>query len=251
VPYVRYGLRRNLKRAERLGRLPGSWRHTVKSANTSIITGVILIAVGVLLLLDLLDVIESAAYVPVMIFTAIGAVFVSLFIRGREYWWAAIPGSVFLGLAAVITATQLTGGGAGASFLFLFMAAGFAAVYLRQPANWWALIPCGVMFTLALIVALPPQVQGMPTAAVLFLGLAATFGLLSVVPVQSHGQTGRMKWPLIPAAVLAVLGLIFALQSTALLLAADFAVVAVMILAGIALLVYAVRARHGGGKAHG
>lgn len=224
----------------------------MKSANASIITGVILIAVGVLLLLDLLDVIESAAWVPIVIFAAVGAVFVSLFIRGREFWWAAIPGSVFLGLAAVVAATQLTGGGAGAAFLFLFMAAGFAAVYLRQPDNWWAVIPGGVMFTLALVVALPPQVQGMPTAAVLFLGLAATFGVLSLVPVPAAGQAGRMKWPLIPAAVLAVLGVIFALQSTVLLLAADFVVVAVMILAGTALLVYAFRARHGGqDKAHG
>ena len=61
-----------------------------------------------------------------------------------------------------------------------------------------------------------------------------------------------MKWPLIPAAVLGVLGVIFALQATALLFAAEFAVPAVMILAGIALLVYAYRARHDGQhKAHG
>ena len=226
----------------------------MKSANTSIITGVILIAVGVLLLLDLLDVIESAAYVPILIFTAVGAVFISLFIRRRENWWAAIPGSVFLGLAAVTTATQLTDGGGAASFLFLFMAAGFAAVYLRHRGNWWALIPGGVMLTLAVIVALPEDLQGMPVAAVLFLGLAATFGLLSGVPVDtaSHGQPGRMKWPLIPAAVLGVLGLIFALQSMALLIAADLVVLALMILAGIGLLVYAYLARHGGqDKAHG
>lgn len=224
----------------------------MKSANTSIITGIVLITVGVLLLLDLLDVVASAAYVPTLMFAAIGAVFITLFIRSRENWWAAIPGSVFLGLAAVITATQLTDGGAGASFLFLFMAAGFAAVYLRQRTNWWALIPSGVMFTLALIVALPPEVQGMPTAAVLFLGLAATFGLLSAVPVHASGHAERMKWPLIPAAVLGVLGVIFALQSTALLVAADFVVLIVMILAGIALLVYAYRVRHSGqNKAHG
>lgn len=224
------------------------------TANTSIITGIALITVGVLLLMDLLDVVESAAYVPVLIFAAIGVVFLSLFIRRRENWWAAIPGSVFLGLAAVTTATQFTDGGAAASFLFLFMAAGFAAVYLRQRGNWWALIPGGVMVTLAVIVALPEDLQGMPTAAVLFLGLAATFGLLSTVPVDtaSHVQPDRMKWPLIPAAVLGVLGVIFALQSTALLIAADLVVLALMILAGVALLVYAYLARHGGqDKAHG
>ena len=224
----------------------------MQSANTTILAGIVLIALGVLLLLDRLDVLESAAYVPMLIFASIGAVFLSLFVHSRDNWWAAIPGSVFLGLAAVIAATQIAGGSAGASFLFLFMAAGFATVYLRQRSNWWALIPTGVMFTLAIIVALPQQLQGMPVAAVLFLGLAATFGLLSVVPVHALGHTGRMKWPLIPAAVLGVLGVIFALQSTALLIAADFVVLAVMILAGIALLVYAYLARHRGeGKAHG
>ena len=92
----------------------------------------------------------------------------------------------------------------------------------------------------------------MPVAAVLFLGLAATFGVLSLVPVPDAGPTGRLKWPLIPAAVLGVLGVIFALQSTALLIAADILVLTLMILAGVALLVYAYRALHGGhGKAHG
>ena len=226
----------------------------MKSANASIIAGIVLISAGVLLLLDLLNVIESAAYVPMLIFAAIGAVFLSLFIRSPENWWAAIPGSVFLGLAAVIAASQFTDGGASVSFLFLFMAAGFAAVYLRQRGNWWAVIPSGVMLTLAVIVTLPQDLQGMPVAAVLFLGLAATFGALSMVPVPDAGASaaGRMKWPLIPAAVLGVLGVIFALQSTALLIAADILVLTLMIMAGIALLIYAYRALHGGhGKAHG
>ena len=218
----------------------------MKSATTSITGGIVLMTVGVMWLLDLLGVVESAAYVPALIFAAAGIVFVSVFIRSRENWWAAIPGSVFLGLTAVITATQFTDGGAGAAFLFLFMAAGFAAVYLRERVNWWALIPCGVMLTLAVIVALPQELQGTPTAAVLFLGLAATFGLLSLVPVPAPGHTGRMKWPLIPAAVLAVRGVIFALEATALLISADFAVPAVMILAGIALLIYAYRAHQAG-----
>jgi uncharacterized membrane protein HdeD (DUF308 family) len=216
----------------------------VTSAKITIYAGVVLMAVGVLLLLDLLDVVESSAIVPALIFAAVGVVFLTVFFRRRENWWAAIPGSVFLGLAAVITVSQITDGGAGAAFLFLFMAAGFAAVYLRQPVNWWALIPAGVMLTLAVIVALPQDLQGATVPAVLFLGLAATLGALSRVPVRDSGHTGRMKWPLIPAAVLAVLGVIFALQATAPLISADLALPAVMILAGIALLVYAYFARH-------
>nr|WP_254703483.1 hypothetical protein [Pseudarthrobacter sp. C4D7] len=206
------------------------------------------------MLLDRFGVMDTAAFVAPLIFASVGVLFLSLFVRRRENWWAAIPGSVFLGLAAVTTATQLTGGAWGAAFLFLFMGAGFGAVFVRERGNWWALIPSGVMFTLAVIVALPQELQGTPTAAVLFLGLAATFGVLSLIPVRvedASGHTERMKWPLIPAGILAVMGLIFVLQAMAVLIAADFAFPAVMILAGLALMVYAFRSHRGGGqKAH-
>ncbi|MDN4644543.1 hypothetical protein [Arthrobacter sp. PsM3] len=237
-------------------------------------------AAGVLLLLDLLGILDSAALVWPLIFAAAGAAFLTLFLRSRDNWWAAIPGSVFLGLAAVITLTQLWPGAAewGGAVFFLFMGSGFGAVYVRERSNWWALIPCGVMLTLALVVALPQAWGGIPVAAVLFLGLAATFAALSLVPVHpgpspsdgSHPGSGpipgpgsypdrsaalaghpgpaapsRMKWPLIPAAVLAVLGLIFALQATALLTASEFFVPVFLVLAGVALLVYAYRHRGG------
>ena len=239
----------------------------MSSAKTSIIAGVALMAAGVLLLLDLLGILDSAALVWPLIFAAAGTAFLTLFFRSREDWWAAIPGSVFLGLAAVILVTQLWPGPAAywaGAFLFLFMGAGFAGVYVRESSNWWALIPCGVMLTLSLVVALPPDWQGMPVAAVLFLGLAATFAALSLVPVRPEHSPGlpaaipdhpgppgtaepaRMKWPLIPAAVLAVMGLIFALQAPALLTASEFFVPALLVLAGVALLIYAYRHRAGG-----
>lgn len=226
----------------------------MQSAKTSIIAGVILMAVGGLLLLDLLGILKTAAVLPPLIFAGVGVLFASLFVRNREFWWAAIPGSVFLGLGAVITATQLAGAEGAGTYLFLFMAVGFAAVFLRIRTNWWALIPAGVLFTLAVIVALPPELQGTTVAAVLFLGLAATFGLLSLVPVQHPGDpapSGRMKWPLIPAAILGVLGVVFAFQAMSLLLAVDFALPAALILAGIALLVYAYRTTRGGHRPHG
>lgn len=219
----------------------------MKSANASIIAGIVLMMLGVLLMLDRVGILDSGAIVAPLVFAAAGVLFLTVFVRRREHWWAAIPGSVFLGLAAVITSAELTGSGASAGFLFLFMGAGFTAVYIRVPENWWAIIPAGVMLTLAVIVALPPAFQGTPVAAVLFLGLAATFGVLTLVPVPSSAGAGasHLKWPLIPAGVLAVLGVIMALQATAVLIPLDFAVPAVMITAGIALVVYAFLARTG------
>jgi hypothetical protein len=216
----------------------------VKTTTTSIIAGVILMTMGVLLLLDQLGLIGSGAYVPPLTFTAVGGIFVAVFVRRRGNWWAAIPASVFLGLAAVIATSQFAEGRAAGAILFLFMASGFGAVYLRERSHWWALIPCGVMLILAVVASLPEQLQGTPAAAVLFLGLTATFALLSLVPVPGNGGTERMKWPLIPAAVLGLLGGVLAFQSAALLIAGDFIVLAVVILAGIGLLVYGYRARN-------
>ena len=79
----------------------------MKSAKTSIIAGIALMAAGVLLLLDLLGILDSAALVWPLIFAAAGTAFLTLFFRSRDNWWAAIPGSVFLGLAAVVLVTQL------------------------------------------------------------------------------------------------------------------------------------------------
>ncbi|MEC5189783.1 MULTISPECIES: hypothetical protein [unclassified Arthrobacter] len=238
----------------------------MKSPKTTISAGLALMAAGVLLLLDLLGVLDSAALVWPLIFAAAGTAFIIVFFRGRDNWWAAIPGSVFLGLAAVILIALLWPAAAAdwaGAFLFLFMGAGFGAVYVRERSNWWALIPCGVMLTLSVVVALPQNWEGMPVAAVLFLGLAATFAALSLVPVRPGPRPGpeqqnllpdqsaatestRMKWPLIPASVLAMMGLLFALQASALITASEFFVPALLVLAGAALLIYAYRHRTGG-----
>ena len=81
----------------------------MKSANASIIAGIVLISAGVLLLLDLLDVIESAAYVPMLIFAAIGAVFLSVFIRSPENWEAAITAARPRNTEPGIAAHQFSG----------------------------------------------------------------------------------------------------------------------------------------------
>ena len=214
----------------------------MKAATASIIAGAVLLLSGVLLLLDALRVLDTALLVWPLIFATSGAAFLAVFLRSRANWWAAIPGFALLGLAAVVTTTQLWPGSAGdwpGSIFFLFLSAGFAAVYFRERANWWALIPCGVMLTLALIVALPQGLDGTPVAAVLFLGLAATFATVSFTPE-------RMKWPLIPAAVLATLGLAFAIQATVTFRTLEYLTAVVPLLAGAYLLYYAFHNRRSG-----
>ncbi|MFF1381948.1 hypothetical protein ACFVWT_00125 [Arthrobacter sp. NPDC058288] len=216
----------------------------MKAPTASIVAGIVLLLAGVLLLLDALRLLDTALLVWPFIFGASGGAFLAVFSRSRTNWWAAIPGFVLLGLAAVTATTQLwpgsTGDGPGSLF-FLFMSAGFAAVYLRERANWWALIPCGVLLTLALVVALPPALDGTPVAAVLFLGLAATFAVLTFT-------RERMKWPLIPAAALAVLGLSFLFQAAVNFRTMEYLTAVVPLLGGLGLLYYAFHNRRSGSR---
>jgi hypothetical protein len=227
----------------------------MRSVRWTIFTGVGLILVGLLLLLDALHLPFWRDLLWPVIF-GIGAIaFLTVFARSRESWWAAIPGFVLLGLC-LTTALSRFWPGAGdvpASLFFLCLAGGFGAVHLRDRDNWWALIPAGVMLTLAVVVALPPQMDGMPSASILFLGLAATFMILASVPLKSTRKTGdplsdptvdrRMWWPLIPGTVLGAMGVVFALQAATLLPAANYLTPLALLLAGIILVVHSMRTR--------
>jgi len=88
------------------------------------------------------------------------------------------------------------------------IALSFLVVYLRNRQFWWAIIPAGTMLSIAALILLEPFFR--EPVWVFFFGLAITFGLLALVKVDG-GK--RMGWPLIPAAVLAVLGAIFIMGS--------------------------------------
>lgn len=224
----------------------------MKSNGFLIVAGLVLMLIGALLLLDVLGVANGAALIWPVLFIVAGAAFLSVFLRSRADWWAAIPGGVLVGLGLLAGWSTLAPASAGSwavPLFFLSIGGGFLAVYLRSAAQWWALIPAGVMWTLALMVAVTAGPGDAFAAAVLFLGLAATFALLSAVPVRTlGGEAGRMRWPLIPATVLGVLGLLFAVQATDFL--GEFIGPALLLLAGLLLVFYPLWSRRSGEYAH-
>jgi hypothetical protein len=80
---------------------------------------------------------------------------------------------------------------------------GFLLTYLNNREHWWAIIPAGTLFTVGLVAGLSSALEGVDIGGILFLGLALTFAALYFVRTPQ----GRMKWPLIPAVVLLVIGL--------------------------------------------
>ncbi|KUG61496.1 hypothetical protein AVL61_00785 [Kocuria rosea subsp. polaris] len=184
--------------------------------------GALLLVAGILLLLQAMGAAVAVGLFWGVLFLAAAAVFWYLFATGRETWWAALPGGALLGLGLTVLAGEagLPGAAMWGGSLFLgSMGAGFAAVYLRQHERWWAIIPAGVLITLAVTSVWDAAVsRERASGALFFAGLALTFALVAVLP----GGPGRQRWAWIPAAALAVLAVLIALEAAALLSVLDY-----------------------------
>lgn len=171
---------------------------------TNLILGALLLLGGFFLLLVNFDVFgDLSATVWGFFFVIGGLVFIALYLGNRQQWWPIIPGLTLVGVGLLIL---LSGAGLEGewlpSILFLAIGAAFLVVYLSQPAsNWWAIIPGGVMGSLALVL-----IAGDAGGAVMLLGLAATFGLVYLQGMV-RGLHQQFWWALIPAGVLAIIGL--------------------------------------------
>lgn len=197
--------------------------------------GVVLVVAGVLLLLQAAGVFFAEVVWPVL-WVAAGILFLYVFFKDRvENWWAAIPAFALLGLAALVAWDGIwpsTAGEFGATLFFAIGAVGFLAVYLVRHDHWWSIIPGGVLLSLALLVGVSSVAGGALSAGVFLLGLAATFGVLAALPTPE----GRMRWPLIPAAILALFGVLVAADAAAVL---NYIWPAALILAGLYLILRA------------
>ncbi len=180
----------------------------MKSFGLRAIGGGLLIIAGIFLLLDRFGVIpDILPYVWIALFAASGVVFLLVYATDRRHWWALIPGFTLLGLSATsgtaIFWEDFIGDMGGALFLG-GIALGFWLIYALHREHWWAGIPAGVLTTLAAVATPGLTAGGIETGAVFFIGLGLTFLLIFIVPTPR----GRMKWPLIPAAILLFMGFV-------------------------------------------
>lgn len=122
-------------------------------------------------------------------------------------WWAAIPGSVFLGVASTIFLDAVAPSWLGwlaAPSMLAFMGTGFAIVYLSGRYRWWAIFPAGLFYSVALTVAASGSGGAASEAAggLMVMGLGATFAL---VALSGRAENTR-RWAYIPAAILGTIG---------------------------------------------
>lgn len=192
-----------------------------------------LIGVGVLVLLDRAGwLVGVGGWLWGLLFLLAGGAFLGVYARDREKWWALLPGFALLGLAAAM----LMGNAGGALFLALLGLA-FAVVYSSDRRRWWAIVPAGTLATLALVAWLGAARPQFDAGWVFFLGLAATFGALLLQPPER-----RQRWAVVPALVLALLALLTSLTAQA-----APTVIALVMIAGGAVLMLRERSRRGTG----
>ena len=210
----------------------------MKRMNWRAVTGLLLVAAGALLLLQTMGIMTFLwEVIWAVLLIGGGVVLLLAFLGNRDYWWAAIPGMTLLGLGGIagMSIVKLDVYFGGAVFLGA-VGVGFWLVYLRTRENWWAVIPGGVLLTLALIAGLNDVMPRMETGGLFFLGLALTFALVYLLPTPGE----RMRWALIPAGALFLVGLVITIASSSIL---GLIWPAALIIGGAYLVYRAVRAR--------
>jgi hypothetical protein len=171
-----------------------------------IIVGGVLVAMGLLALLNSLFDFDMGGLVWAVLFIGGGLAFLFVLMADRNSWWASFPGFILLSIGLLIATEELLPAvtdEVGGAFVLGGIAISFIVVYLLNRTFWWALIPGGVMTSLTLMLLVEPFMRD--AAWIFLLGIAATFGLLTLVP-GSQGE--KMTWPIYPAGAMLVVALI-------------------------------------------
>lgn len=168
--------------------------------------GVLLVALGGLFLLQNFGFLgDIGNFIWVALFGSGGLAFLWVFIANREHWWALIPGFALLGLAGTLLLSGLDiAGGLTGGFFLGSIGMAFLIIYTIRREHWWAIIPAGALLTLALVATVSSSLPGEVGGSLFFFGLAATFGALYLLPTPMD----RPSWPLIPAGILAIIGVL-------------------------------------------
>lgn len=188
------------------------------NARVRMAAGVLLVAAGVLVLLQNLHIVRSGlSLLWSLCFLAAGAIFTYIFFKDRSNWWAVIPGFTLLGIGGLILldwALPAIGGTLGTSLLLCLMGASFWVIYASRREQWWPIIPGGVLITVAISTLLEDLVKlGFDAGSLILIGLGATF--LLVYLLSPSGK--KMTWALYPAGILAAIGLAIGIASSKLM----------------------------------
>jgi len=182
----------------------------MKKINTKfllpVIGGILLIAAGVVFLLNNLGLFQLDWGLLIGPLFAIGGlVFLLVYILNTSEWWALIPGFVLIGIGTIIFMGQTLSpelNRFGGAVFMGFLGLPFLLIFIAHREHWWALIPGGVLLSLALVIL--TENNSLLSGAILFLGMAITFFLVYILPKPA----GKLSWALYPGGILGLIGVL-------------------------------------------
>ena len=144
--------------------------------NWRALVGVLLVVMGVLAMLQSLNVFTFQGgvwlWIFAVIFAVVGLGFLYVLITApTQNWWAAIPGFTLLGLGTmmILLGVPEIKGDWPVSIFMGSIGLSFIVVFLLDRSRWWAIIPAGVLLTLG-VVSVLDELTEIDTGGVLFLG---------------------------------------------------------------------------------
>jgi hypothetical protein len=203
----------------------------------TLLVGGFMVLVGAVLLAQNLGLPAGTAETSlgVLVVAAGGAVLGAALTVGQR-WWVAITGTALVGLGLVMVVHALFPAIVGPwsnAIVLAVIGLVFLGGYVATPSRWWAIIPAGALLTLAAVAALGLILPADTRTGIFLVGLAITFAAVAAAPAPPTDRS----WAWIPAALLAILGILALAASSAGRLLWPVIVIAV----GVLLLVRAVR----------
>jgi hypothetical protein len=182
-----------------------------KRGYSSLIWGGMLVLLGLLLLLENLN-LFGEWQVPFwsLFLAAFGLLFLSIYVRDREQWWALIPSLVILGIAvAVFIAEQdLIADYVVATIILAAVGLPFLLIFATDRGHWWALIPALTMLGIAAGVFLEGAGAISGTAVAGFVLGGISLGFLSIYLIDR-----AQWWALIPGGIMGTMAFFFLLAT--------------------------------------
>jgi hypothetical protein len=193
----------------------GSGMFALYAANRSnwgaLIPAYVLWVVALLIALITLNILRDEA-IATFVLAAVALPFLILFLRNRTQWWALIPTYV---LAAIGLMIGMIGIGAlrdefVATYVLWAIALPFLIVFLRRQDQWWALIPTYVLGAIGLMVGLIGLgiLRDLLIPAYVMFAIALPFLVVYL-------RDSKQWWALIPAGIMAVIGVSFFIAEAA------------------------------------
>jgi len=193
-----------------------------QAGKQGLIWGGFLVLLGVALLVEAYA--ELSAWVWVAILIVAGFIAFGVYLTDRSEWALLIPAYVMWAIAGLVALIEL-----GilrdpfvATYVLAAIALPFLVAYLRRRDQWWALIPVYVLLAVGVMVPLAEQgiLSELLVPAYVMWAIAIPF---FVVYVRDRKQW----WALIPAAIMAVIGLSFLIAEAAIEYVAPVALILV------------------------